>query len=79
MFQDEDPINKKIMVKDQPIIFHLNPNKSLDISSGCETKTINHDKPCKYELLENKIIINKPIELELDGIYENFDLEKLNK
>ena len=71
--------DKKIKVKDQTVIFHLNPNKSLDITSGSETKTINDDKPCKYELLENKIIINKPMELELDGIYENFDMEKLNK
>ena len=71
--------DKKIKVKDQTVIFHLNTNKSLDITAGSETKTINDDKICKYELLENKIIIDKPMELELDGIYENFDLEKINK
>ena len=44
-----------------------------------EKKNIQTDKPYEYNLLENKIIINKPMELKLDGIYENFELQRLNK
>ena len=71
--------DKEIKVKDQPVIFHLNENKSLDIIVDKEKKTIKTEKPFEYNLLENKIIINKPMELELDGIYDNFELERLNK
>lgn len=71
--------DKEIIVKDQSVIFHLNQSKSLDINTGSEKKTIKDDKPYEYNFLENKIIIYKPMEMELDGIYENFELERLNK
>lgn len=70
---------KKILIKNLPVLFQLNPNKSLDIIIKNSKVTIKNQEHYEMKLLGETIKIHKPIELEMDGIYENLKFENLNK
>ena len=70
---------ENIVIKGKQVNFRLNENKSLDVFvEDVKKDTINDVTPHNLDLFGETILVDKPMEFELDGIYENFTMEKFN-
>lgn len=60
----------KFKIKNNNIIFKLNPDKSLEVNINNKVTKIMHPKETSIEKFERKIQIKKLNEVEMDGMFE---------
>lgn len=70
---------QELYLNGKKITFQMNENKSIDLIIDGESTNFNSQKPFNYKLFGKIITINPPIDMELDCLFENFDLNKFDK
>lgn len=70
---------EEILINGKIVTFKINTDKSLDIEANGVTNKIKSQQQIKYKIFEKEIIIENRKEIEIDGIYKNFNFEKFDK
>ena len=70
---------EEIIIEGQSVYFKINKNKSLEILANGNKQRIKSQKQTKVNIFGQEVIINGRKDLELDGIYEQFNFDEFDE